>query len=90
MSLIEISNLNSATEDSFLTELQDTDATQIVGGTVVGKGTKGGSKPGHKPGPKPGHKPGTKPCGRNKDKGGKGGYGSGSSSSDGDGSNLAD
>ncbi len=33
MSHIAISNLTPATEDSFLTELQDTDATQVVGGT---------------------------------------------------------
>ncbi|MFM2304668.1 MAG: hypothetical protein RLZZ135_2080 [Cyanobacteriota bacterium] len=33
MSLIQISNLNTASTESFLTELQSTDTHQIIGGT---------------------------------------------------------
>jgi hypothetical protein len=52
MALIQISNLNAAGNDllagteSFLTELQDTDTTQIIGGGGHGHG--GGSKKGSK------------------------------------------
>ncbi len=89
MSHIEISNLNSATEDSFLTELQDTDATQIVGGTFRvsipvfrcvttyggSKGGYGGGKGGYG-----GGKGGGKGCSGGKGgKGGGHGYGGGNS-----------
>ena len=47
MALIQISNLNAAGSDllagteSFLTELQDTDTTQIIGGGGHGRGRGG-------------------------------------------------
>jgi hypothetical protein len=50
MALIEISNLTAAGNDllagteSFLTELQDTDTTQIIGGGGHGHGRGCGSK----------------------------------------------
>jgi hypothetical protein len=68
MAYIEISNLNIAGSDlfagtdSFLTELQDTDTTQIMGG--------GGSKGG-----KSGKKKSGKGYGYGGGKSGKGGYG---------------
>jgi hypothetical protein len=37
MTLIQISNLNTASTESFLTELQATDTTQIIGGTGRGR-----------------------------------------------------
>jgi hypothetical protein len=37
MTLIQISNLNTASTESFLTELQATDTTQIIGGTGKGR-----------------------------------------------------
>lgn len=37
MTLIQISNLNTASTESFLTELQATDSTQIIGGTGRGR-----------------------------------------------------
>jgi hypothetical protein len=46
--MIEISNLNNAftSTDSYLTELQDTDSTQIMGGTGSGGGDNDGKSGG--------------------------------------------
>jgi hypothetical protein len=43
MTMIQISNLNTSETDSFLTDLQDDDSTQVLGGTGYGyNGGKGG------------------------------------------------
>jgi hypothetical protein len=44
MAMIEISNLNNTltNTDSFLTELQDTDSNQVIGGSGHGGGDDGG------------------------------------------------
>lgn len=71
MAMIQISNLNLAGNDlltdseNFLTDLQDVDSTQVIGGGGHGKGGRGGSKGGRGKGSR----------GSKGSKGGRGGYG---------------
>jgi hypothetical protein len=79
MAMIEISNLNPAgsdlfaSEESFLTELQVTDSSQVFGGGH--KGCGGGSKGGRGHGSKGGYGRGSKGHGGGSK--GHGGYGGG-------------
>ena len=72
MTMIEISNLNTSETDNFLTDLQDDDSTQVLGGSghgySGGKGGEGGEGYGRGKGRKGGE-------GYGRGHGGYGGYG---------------
>jgi hypothetical protein len=87
MAMIQISNLNTAETESFLTELQATDSTEIIGGSGGkkyggycgnggGYGGHGGGYGGHGGGGYGGH--GRGEGGEGRGEGGRGGYGGGS------------
>ncbi len=78
MTMIQISNLNTSETDNFLTDLQDDDSTQVLGGSghgySGGKGGEGGEGYGRgKGGEGYGRGKGGKGYGRGH--GGYGGYG---------------